>query len=62
MRGVLLELFAQSRHEHPQRGNVGRGRAAPDLLQNVIVREHLSGVPRKQAQAVSYTHLRAHET
>ena len=50
MRGILFKLFAQCCHENAQRGNVGRRSTAPDLLQDVIVREHLARVPRKQAQ------------
>ena len=48
--GIGLDLLAQRGHKHPQGGGVGGQGAAPDLVENVVVGEHLAGVLGQQAQ------------
>ena len=47
---TLLQLPAERRHIHPQGTHIVFPAAAPDLLENVPVGQHLSGVCREKAQ------------
>ena len=56
LRTVLLrlQLFAQSRHKHPQRSNIFFPAAAPNLLRDIGVRQHLSDIMREQTQKLVF--------
>ena len=56
LRTVLLrlQLFAQGRHKHPQRSNIFFPAAAPNLLRDIGVRQHLSDIMREQTQKLVF--------
>ena len=56
LRTVLLrlQLFAQGRHKHPQRSNIVFPAAAPNLLCDIGVRQHLSDIMREQTQKLIF--------
>ena len=50
MRGVGLDLLTQRAHKDTQARQVALSRRAPNLVQDILVRQHLVGVVRQQAQ------------
>ena len=51
---LRLQLFAQGRHKHPQRSNIVFPAAAPNLLRDIGVRQHLSDIMREQTQKLVF--------
>ena len=56
LRTVLLrlQLFAKCRHKHPQGSNIVFPAAAPNLLRDIGVRQHLSDIMREQTQKLVF--------
>ena len=56
LRTVLLrlQLFAQCRHKYSQGSNIVFPAAAPNLLRDIGVRQHLSDIMREQTQKLVF--------